>query len=538
MLKQLYSRLNNTAMTKKSIITLIIGLFVLQHAWNQNIPATTMNYVSVDPETGDVEISWNVNSDIDVDGYYIYRYDNDLLAYLYIDDVPGRTSVFYTNFASPTSQTSSMAASESETYSVVAYDGNIEGTHPDYVQSTIYLSSVFRPCYSEIKLNWTPYKGWPSGVYNYKIYYRIDLAPWSFLDIVDGDVLSYGIHELDPDRDYYFYVEAIGGGNLASTSNQVQEFTLMPHPPVNFKANFATVQSENYIDLSFQIDTSADVIQYVLLRSDSLDGDIDTVNVFMPEPNEEQITYTDHAQTHIVHYYKLIAINTCGVPFTKTTNYASNIVLEATAQNDLHNQVIWTNYFDWDQGISHYNVYRSVDYFDPILIMQVAYGDSVHLDRLDEFLYNPLHDPSDPFAQIVTQNEYLEQPVVSGNMCYYVTAYEFPGTDTSFTSTSNKVCVSQMPRVFIPNAFSPNSDDLNDIFYPFISFAGLSQYELRIFNRWGNLVFRTIHLHQGWNGTQFDGQTKAPIGTYVYKLSFIDGEGVKHQKTGSVTLIR
>ncbi|MEA3445772.1 MAG: gliding motility-associated C-terminal domain-containing protein [Bacteroidota bacterium] len=527
-------------MTHKSIIVLIISFLALNFTWGQNLPQTIMKYVSVDPPTGDVDIHWNKNSDVDVDGYYIYRYDESLQAYLFIKDVPGRNSIFIDNLAeSPATSTSSLAATKSETYSVVAYDVNVEGPHPDHVQSTIYLSSTFRPCYAEIKLGWTPYTDWPTGVLNYKIYRKIDLGVWNLLDVVDYDINSYNVHFLEPDRDYYFYVEAIGV-EFKSTSNQVTEFTDMPHSPIVFNANYASVSGENHIDLSFQIDTTADVIEYVLLRSDSLDGDFDTVSVFTPASDKEVITYTDYAPTNIIHYYKLIAINTCGVPYVKTTNYASNIVLEAQALDNLRNFISWTNYFDWQGGISHYNVYRKVDYFEPVLIMQLAYGDTIHLDRLDEFLYNPLADPTNPYIQIENPSDYLEQPVISGNICYYVTAYEFPfdDGDTTYTSKSNEICVTQMPRVFVPNAFTPNSDGLNDLFFPFLSFAGTNQFEMRIYNRWGNLVYRTIHVHQGWNGTQYDGTTKAPIGTYIYQFSFNDGDGKKHEHTGQVTLIR
>lgn len=533
-------------MTRKTIVALFLIFLAAQGSWGQSsIPKVVMNYVSVDPATNDVEISWVQSNDIDVKGYIIYRDVPGTPWYLSIDTVKARNITTFINYASPITATSSMAGTKSETYNVIAFDSitNEKSEHSDD-HHTIFLESAFRPCYAEIKLNWTAYDTWFNGISNYNIYYNIDGGAWDLLEVVDGYTVNYNVHNLLPDVDYSFYIEAVSGGVYMSTSNQVTEFTDMPVPPVDFNANYASVSAENYIDLSFTIDTAADVTKYVLLRSDSLDGDFESIMEFTPGASETLIEYTDYTPTSIIHYYKLQAINTCDVPFANTTNYCSNIVLNANALNNMRNKLIWNNYYKWDRGISHYDVYRVVDYMNPVNIAQIPYGDTVHLDRMDQFLYDPQSIMNNTYLEIENPYNYLEQPIVSGLVCYYVIGIEKPGVDADtlplpqYESKSNKVCVSQMPRVFVPNAFSPNSDDLNDTFFPYISFAGLADYELRIYNRWGNLVFRTLHIHQGWNGTMFDGSTKAPIGTYVYQFSFIDGEGESQEHTGQVTLIR
>ncbi|MCB0686262.1 MAG: gliding motility-associated C-terminal domain-containing protein [Saprospiraceae bacterium] len=86
------------------------------------------------------------------------------------------------------------------------------------------------------------------------------------------------------------------------------------------------------------------------------------------------------------------------------------------------------------------------------------------------------------------------------------------------------------PGVFIPNAFSPNNDQINDFFQP--QFPTPPQdYSLKVFNRWGDLVYSSFVLDPGWDG-RVNGTTE-PTGVYVY-LILADGA----QYAGTITLLR
>lgn len=80
----------------------------------------------------------------------------------------------------------------------------------------------------------------------------------------------------------------------------------------------------------------------------------------------------------------------------------------------------------------------------------------------------------------------------------------------------------------LPNVFTPNGDGANDVFAPVI---GMQTGELRIFNRWGNLVYRG-KLPQGWDGTS--GGRSCSEGVYFWAVE--DGDTSPHR--GEVTLIR
>ncbi|MCZ2336992.1 MAG: gliding motility-associated C-terminal domain-containing protein [Chitinophagales bacterium] len=88
--------------------------------------------------------------------------------------------------------------------------------------------------------------------------------------------------------------------------------------------------------------------------------------------------------------------------------------------------------------------------------------------------------------------------------------------------------------VYLPNAFSPNGDGANDIFIARSHF--IDEYELVIYNRWGQEVFRTTDKNQGWDGT-FNGRALPPD-SYAYYLKVICINAVDYRKRGNVTLIR
>lgn len=91
-----------------------------------------------------------------------------------------------------------------------------------------------------------------------------------------------------------------------------------------------------------------------------------------------------------------------------------------------------------------------------------------------------------------------------------------------------------IPIIGIPTAFSPNGDGENDILY--VRGAAIQTLDLKIFNRWGQLIFETNSKEKGWDGT-FNGQPQ-PIEAYAYVLnaSFIDGSA--KMLKGNITLLR
>lgn len=120
---------------------------------------------------------------------------------------------------------------------------------------------------------------------------------------------------------------------------------------------------------------------------------------------------------------------------------------------------------------------------------------------------------------------------VLGTRKYRVTAYKTG--NTSITSTSNTVEVVPYMSIYIPNSFTPNGDGLNDDFGAYGE--AINDFTMRIFNRWGQIVFESANAAQRWDGT-YDG-VKVPQGSYVYKVSAIGISGNREVKKGTVTVV-
>jgi gliding motility-associated-like protein len=90
--------------------------------------------------------------------------------------------------------------------------------------------------------------------------------------------------------------------------------------------------------------------------------------------------------------------------------------------------------------------------------------------------------------------------------------------------------------VFFPNAFTPNGDGLNDIYKPFIG-GRIVSYDLMIFNRYGQTVFKTNNPATGWNGITNTGSKPLP-GSYVWVCRYRFADAAAIQKRGMLTVIR
>lgn len=108
------------------------------------------------------------------------------------------------------------------------------------------------------------------------------------------------------------------------------------------------------------------------------------------------------------------------------------------------------------------------------------------------------------------------------------------------------VTVSDQPcDLIFPNAFTPATngsnggsyevnDPSNEVFHPV--FTGVKEYNLRIFNRWGELLYTSDDIHVGWDG--YVNGKLSPMGVYVYKAEAVCETGREVTKTGDVTLFR
>jgi gliding motility-associated-like protein len=141
------------------------------------------------------------------------------------------------------------------------------------------------------------------------------------------------------------------------------------------------------------------------------------------------------------------------------------------------------------------------------------------------YLWSPAH---------FLNNSTLQNPVtvLQNDTRFYLTVtdkYGCTGTSSVF------VKVFKGPTFYVPNAFTPNGDGLNDVFKAIA--PGIKQvYYFQVFNRWGQLMFNTQNITNGWDGT-FKGVLQ-PAAVYVWVIKGVDLAGKFVELKGSVTLIR
>jgi gliding motility-associated-like protein len=143
-----------------------------------------------------------------------------------------------------------------------------------------------------------------------------------------------------------------------------------------------------------------------------------------------------------------------------------------------------------------------------------------------------LLDPGQGYPQYEWQDG-STQPTMTVSMpdLYWVKVSNECGS----VSDSIKVTMNCLPRIFISSAFTPNGDGMNDIFR-ILNVHGQKLIMFNVYNRWGQMVFHTTNISQGWDG-MYNGMP-AEQGAYIYLVKIINLAGKQKVYKGSVLLIR
>ena len=181
------------------------------------------------------------------------------------------------------------------------------------------------------------------------------------------------------------------------------------------------------------------------------------------------------------------------------------IRLTGRLRNDNSVALTWTPYEGWANGVAGYIIEKYSE--DGVLLETIQAGNATtYIDATTDVSYQL-------FVYVVKANAIeidLGQAV------------------------SNRIAVMKDPNIFHPTAFTPNGDNLNDIFTVFGQYV--VGFQMQIFNRWGELLFTTDDIQGGWDGT-FRG-LDMPEGTYTFIAHITDRAGRTFKRSGSVLLLR
>lgn len=184
---------------------------------------------------------------------------------------------------------------------------------------------------------------------------------------------------------------------------------------------------------------------------------------------------------------------------------ACPVVLTGNLESDNTVNLSWTDYTGWQNGVSNY----VVDKYNERGQLLGSFDAGISLSYLD--------DTEDLTTQV------------------YVYVIRAIPTDGSVTpSVSNRITVIKNPNLFYPTSFTPNDDALNDIFNVFGQY--ITDFQMDIFNRWGELMFTTSNLSEGWDG-KYKGNPM-PEGTYTFVANITDLAGRNFKRSGTVVLLR
>ena len=159
-----------------------------------------------------------------------------------------------------------------------------------------------------------------------------------------------------------------------------------------------------------------------------------------------------------------------------------------------------------------------------------------YIDGVSEYIVEKLDENGNLLEMItVPDNQYIDSLEIDEpqEIHYRVTAV--PNDGTLENSISNIFIAIRQQRITAPNAFIPDGGGQNSVFRIISPFT--KEMELKIFNRWGELIYLTNNPDIGWPGTDQQGNV-LPQGTYIYSAIIISENGQMREVKGSVLLLR
>lgn len=488
----------------KRITYFIFSLLIIQqmNCYSQDLTPPdkpNIRYVTIDTATNNVEIYWTPSDSSDVAWYilyYQYKFE-DLDAYA-IDSVS----------QDQTSYSFLMSGNQSYFYSIAAKDssGAISVRTPG-LHRPIHTKLLYDSCQNSIKISWNKYIGWDDNVSGYYLYEKKNNSPFVRLTGLQGIDSTYIHYGIENNTSYSYYVEAIKNDSLISRSNISSKYTYMPGPPEDLVLDLVTIPEMNKAEIHFHYSDTSSIYGFSLLRSSAISADFESVHQFF-NPDKNSYILQNYILTNSeVFYYKIGSLNSCR-EVTKESNRGVNIVLSGI-NNGNNNILSWNEYIEWESGVEEYQLYRLEDSGDSILLVSL---------NPDARSYNDLlSDPS--------------RSGLSGKIIYVIKAKKM---GEELYSSSNHVSVEVTTDIFMPNAFTPNNDQHNDVFKPVVRFAP-AKYTMIIYDRSGFPIFQSDNIDVGWDGT-INGNAMAPQGVYVYHIQYTSFNGSKKSKTGTLTV--
>jgi len=539
------------------IILLVCFCFCINvQAQQQLIDRPYIERVSVDPETGDITIDWNVISPqvnpFDTEGFEIFWYHEEEIGgtlqktnYCFhtIPDPNARSYTFkhvdlqtmFPELIVPDPSFTSVA------FSVGAYNNtqNVKSLR-SYEHYNTQINSIFDLCKTELRLTWYQYRGWVSNVppnHGFKSYTLMIIpegggAHQQITELFSQRDTSFVIKEIDnkkleANKTYSFYIIAErisypGEKIITATSYLTTVKTEMQAPPSYINALNTQYNDDGYVKIKFEIDPDAETRLFQFSGSNKAEYafvPLATLNIY-----GNDTILTDIQRRGDTYYYRLDAWHTCMHEFTTNSNTVTALWL-SVEQEDMANSLQWKPFTKWKNNSSGNNIDARYEIW-----RKIGDGPEEYIDVVfdpDKTIFK------DPFKDI---------GCIEDEMCYWLKAVPRAPNSSAEYAISNVVCIKPEPRIFIPQAFTPDGFVENSrwipTFEPCIFDSYLKDFLLIVYDRTGAKVFETKNYNdEGWNGKLLNGKP-ANEGVYVYTLRYVTSIGRVIERVGTLSLIR
>jgi len=443
-------------------------------------------------------IGWQSSSSADVNDYVIYR------SGVAVDTV--------TN--SPFEDLQSLATNTSFRYQIAALDSCKNSSPSSNTHCSIRLSAYLNSCDRVIKLSWNTNQD--TVALGFEVWTSLNgAAPILLQNLGNGTTSFEHIGALASGNYCYFIREKLSANRSASSNAVCLKADFTPSHGFAY-LRLATIANSGDVNLRIFSDTLV-ALRYFKIEKKRLGSNtFDSIGIAYWQPSISNFFFTDNkVQTSKYSYlYRVITVDSCYN--SDTTNIGRTIFLQSSSQNIYSNKLIWNDYGDWNAGTDFYLIHRlveNVEIMPPLFIPFSASGENSYLDDISVF------------------------GIDASLFCYFIEAVENQGNSITFqsdTSFSNLSCDLRDPLIVVPNAFTPEGK--NPVFKPVIPYLNGSSYSFRIFDRWGQMLFETTDINQGWDG-KFKGQL-VKTDAYVYRIEVIDRNKKPFVKMGSVVVVR
>jgi hypothetical protein len=422
-----------------------------------------------------------------------------------------------------------------ESYQVAAYDcvdddGTPNPTGASSCTRTVFLTAAQIPCTDRAQLSWMPPAGMAGGIAEYIPQYRENNGPWVSLDTLPPTAQSV-VHEgasMDVANSYRVLAK---GGEFQTAASNVQEVVFdYPDAPDAPVMRRVSVLDRTRVELVLSTDSAAaEVSLYEFQRWNDGDSTWTPLTPKYPASLGFQVVHVDGERntSEYQYRYRALAYNGCQAVVGESQE-AETILLRgygSTTPGMFENSLIWTPYDGFANGLDRYEVVRKLSNDPGVQAEPLATVAAVHETYEDEV------------------GDEMDTP---GIFCYRVLALENVADGQVLQgAASNEVCLTEDPIVWIPSAFTPGNDNLND-WFPWppgeaqVGFLGEPQpggsnFVMDVISRWGIQVFHSESLSDPWDG-RVNGN-RVQDGVYAVHLRYLDGAGAWRSQTLQLTVL-